>query len=115
MAYDVRLFKLVTGEVVIGKFDEAKDMVTDVATLQSVPLKQGGVQMVILPYGYPFENNFGGSIEGKNFLYRYKDAPTELQDKYLETVTNITVSGGMGKLQFGQGQPPAAGDSKIVK
>ncbi len=114
MAYDVRIFKLVTGEVVIGKYDEKKDLVTDVATIQSVPIQQGGVQMIILPYGYPFENNFGGSLESKHFLYRYSSTPTELQDKYLETVTNITISGGMGKLQFGQ--PPAqAADSKLIK
>ncbi len=114
MAYDVRIFKLVTGEIVIGKYDEKKDLVTDVATIQSVPMQQGGVQMIILPYGYPFENSFGGSVESKHFLYRYKEAPTELQDKYLETVTNITVSGGMGKLQFGQPPAPADG-SKLIK
>ncbi len=112
MAYDIRLFKLVTGEIVIGKFDEKNDSVNDVATLQTVPLQQGGVQMMILPYGYPFENNFCGSIAGSNFIYRYESTPTELQDKYLETATNLTVSGGMGKLQFGAN--PAA-DSKLIK
>ncbi len=113
MAYDVRLFKLVTGEIVIGKYDEKSDTVNDVATLQSVPMQQGGVQMLILPYGYPFENTFCGSIESKNFIYRYKDTPVELQDKYLETATNLTVSGGMGKLQFGAN--PNADASKIIK
>ncbi len=113
MAYDVRLFKLVTGDIIIGKYDEKKDIVTDVASIQSVPMQQGGVQMLILPYGYPFENKFCGSMEGKHFIYRYAETPSELQDKYLETVTNITVSGGMGKLQFGQA--PTGGDSKLIK
>ena len=70
MAYDIRLMKLVTGELIIGKYDADKDCLNEVATLQSVPTQQG-VQMMLLPYGYPFEPDFTGSIEGKNFLYRY--------------------------------------------
>lgn len=110
MAYDIRMFKLVTGELVIGKYDAEKDTVNEVATLQTVPTQQG-VQMMMLPYGYPFESEFSGSIEGKHFMYRYKDAPTELQDKYLEAATNLTLNGGMGKLQFGT--PPGAGGGLI--
>ena len=105
MAYDVRMFKLVTGELVIGKYDAEKDTVNDTATLQTVPTQQG-VQMMMLPYGYPFESEFSGSIEAKHFLYRYKDTPEELQNKYLEACTNLTLNGGMGKLQFGN---PAGG------
>lgn len=112
MAYDIRLFKLVTGELVIGKYDEGNDRLDCAALLQTVPTQQG-VQMVMLPYGYPFENNFEGSIEGKNFLYRYKNTPQEMQDKYLEASTNLTVSGGLGKLQFGSGQMPVSGSGLI--
>ena len=110
MAYDVRMFKLVTGELVIGKYDAEKDMINDVATLQTVPTQQG-VQMMLLPYGYPFESEFSGSIENKHFLYRYKEAPAELQDKYLEACTNLTLNGGMGKLNFGPN--PGAGSGLI--
>ena len=100
MAYDIRLFKLVTGELVIGKFDAEKDRVTDVAALQTVPTQQGGVQMLMLPYGYPFETEFCGVIPGSFFLYRYKSTPEELQNKYLEAATNLTLSGGgLGKIQ----------------
>lgn len=110
MAYDIRMFKLVTGELVIGKYDAEKDTVNEVATLQTVPTQQG-VQMMLLPYGYPFESEFSGSIEAKHFMYRYKEAPSELQDKYLEAATNLTLNGGMGKLQFGT--PPGAGSGLI--
>lgn len=34
MAYDIRLMKLVTGELVIGKYDAAKDSLTEVAAIQ---------------------------------------------------------------------------------
>ena len=54
MAYDIRLMKLVTGEMVIGKYDAEKDCLNEVASLQSIPTQQG-MQMMLLPYGYPFE------------------------------------------------------------
>lgn len=108
MAYDIRLMKLVTGELVIGKFDEKNDDLTDVAAIQTIPSQQG-VQMMMLPYGYPFENDFTGVIDGKFFIYRYKDCPKELQDKYIEACTNLTTAGGLGKLQFGSGPLPDVG------
>lgn len=100
MAYDIRMFKLVTGELVMGKYDAEKDVLNDAAALQTVPTQQG-VQMMMLPYGYPFESEFKGSIEGKHFMYRYDVTPEEMQNKYLEACTNLTLSGGLGKLQFG--------------
>lgn len=100
MAYDIRLMKLVSGELVIGKYDEGTDTLKDVAAIQTIPSQQG-VQLMMLPYGYPFENDFTGTLEGKFFLYRYQGTPKELQDKYIEACTNLTVAGGLGKLQFG--------------
>ena len=110
MAYEIRLMKLVTGELVIGKYDAEKDCLTDAAFIQTLPTQQG-MQMMILPYGYPFESNFEGVIEGKHFLYRYKDTPKEMQDKYIEATTNLTVAGGLGKLRFGgpDGMPTSGG------
>lgn len=104
MAYDIRLVKLVTGELVMGKYDEEKDVLNDVAILQTVPQQQA-VQMVLLPYGYPFESEFCGSIQGNCFLYRYSNTPEELQNKYIEATTNLTMAGGLGKLQFGSNPP----------
>ena len=107
MAYDIRLMKLVTGELGIGKYNSLKDCLDDVAAIQSIPSQQG-VQMVMLPYGYPFEPEFSGTVEGKHFLYRYATTPKELQDKYIESCTNLTVAGGLGKLRFGN-EPFGAG------
>ncbi len=113
MAEDIRLFKLVTGEVVIGNYDANTDSISEVAQLQSAPLKQGGVQLMIIPYGVPFENTLCGTIEGKNIIYRYQETPQEIKAKYLEVSANITAQGGMGKLQFGVNPPPA--QEKVVK
>ena len=112
MAYDIRLMKLLTGELVIGKYDAENDKLTDVAAIQTIPAQQG-VQMVMMPYGYPFEPNFTGQIEGKFFLYRYADTPKELQDKYIEACTNLPVAGGLGKLQFCSGPMPGSGSGLI--
>lgn len=108
MAYDIRLMKLVTGEMVIGKYDAEKDCLNEVASLQSIPTQQG-MQMMLLPYGYPFEPNFTGTLEGRHFLYRYADTPKELQDKYIEACTNLTVAGGLGKLSFRPSVQPGSG------
>ena len=102
MAIDIRLMKLVTGELVIGKYDEKDDKLNDVAAIQTIPSQQG-VQMMLLPYGYPFEADFTGSIEGKFFIYRYAATPKELQDKYIAASSNLTVAGGLGQLKFGGG------------
>jgi hypothetical protein len=93
MPYDIRLVKIVTGETVIGKFDAKAGSLIDVAIIQTVPTQQG-VQLMILPYGYPFEQGFSGSIAAAHFLYEYKSVPREIQDKYLEACSNLTLSSG---------------------
>ena len=102
----IRLFKLVTGELVLGKFDEEANMLEDVAIIQVVPTQQG-VQMMMLPYGYPFEQEFKGSISGEHFMYEYKKLPDDLETKYLEACTNLTLSTG--------GLVGAAGKSPLIK
>ena len=81
MAYDIRLVKIVTGELVIGKFDAEANALTDVAIMQTVPTQQG-VQLMMLPYGYPFDQEFNGRIEAKHFLFEYSHTPQEVQDKW---------------------------------
>ena len=96
MSKPIRLFKLVTGELVLGKFDEEANVLEDVAIIQVVPTQQG-VQMMMLPYVYPFEQEFKGTISGKHFMYEYKRLPDDLETKYLEACTNLTLSsGGLG-------------------
>ena len=91
MAYDIRLVKLINGETVLGKWDEAAGKLTDVALLQTIPAQQG-VQMLLLPFGYPFENEVGGEIALSHVLYQYKSCPEELKTRYLEAVSNLTLS-----------------------
>ena len=49
------------------------------------------------------------SYISRHFLYRYADTPKELQDKYIEACTNLTVAGGLGKLSFGPSVQPGSG------
>ena len=93
MAYDIRLIKLVTGELVIGKYEAASGALTDVAIMQTVPT-QNAVQLMILPYGYPFEQDFSGKIDKTHFLYEYAHVPEDVINKYLEASSNLSLSSG---------------------
>lgn len=106
MAYDIRLLKLVNNDTVLAKFDEKTDSFKDIALLQTLPTQQG-VQMMILPFGYPFEQDFGGQIQRTHVLYEFPKCPEELENKYIEATSNIAVaSGGLGGLSLGK---PGAG------
>ena len=91
MAYDIRLVKLINGETVLGKYDEETKGLSDVAILQTVPTQQG-VQMLLLPFGYPFETEISGAIKEEHILYTFKHFPEELKNKYLEATSNLTIS-----------------------
>ena len=96
MAYDIRLVKLIDGEMVIGKYNDDKKALTDVAILQTIPTQQS-VQMLILPFGYPFDQEFDAEIPMTHVLYTYKHCPDDIQTKYLEATSNITLAtGGLG-------------------
>jgi hypothetical protein len=99
--------KLVNGDMVLGKHDEENNKLTDVAQLQTVPTQQG-VQMVILPFGYPFEQEVGGEISLEHVMYEYKTFPEELKSKYMEASSNLTLSSAgdlqnLDKMAGGQG------------
>ena len=98
--YDIRLVKLVNGDMVLGKWDQDKGVIKDPAILQTVPTQQGGMQMLLLPFGYPFDQNMDGEIELRHVIYQYKTVPEELKTKYLEATTNLTLSapGGLRNL-----------------
>jgi hypothetical protein len=91
MPYDIRLVKLINGESVIGKWSADGKTISDPAVLQTVPSQQG-VQMMLLPFGYPFEQEITGEISTAHVLYEYKKAPEELKTKYLEASSNLTLS-----------------------
>lgn len=91
MAYDIKLMKLVNGEMVLGKYAPDEGKLKDVAILQTVPTEQG-VQMLILPYGYPFEHDIKGEISLEHVIYEYKNFPEDLKSKYLQASSNLTIS-----------------------
>ena len=99
-AYDIRMMKLVSGEIVLGKYDAEKDQLTDVAQLQNVPTQQG-MQMLITPYGFPFENKFHAVMEGRFILYRFSDTRKELKDKSIEWPPNLPAANVLGKFHSG--------------
>ncbi|EPR41182.1 hypothetical protein dsx2_3236 [Desulfovibrio sp. X2] len=91
MAYDIRLAKLINGDTVLGKWNEEEQKIVDVAVIQTVPTQQG-VQMVLLPFGYPFENEIKGEIKAAHVIYFVEKFPEEIKTKYLEATSNLTLS-----------------------
>lgn len=92
MAYDIRLVKLANGDMVLGKWNAEREVLQDPAVLQTLPTAQGGVQMLLLPFGYPFDTEIEGEIDGRHVLYQYKSVPEELKTKYLEASSNLTLA-----------------------
>ncbi|SHN71081.1 hypothetical protein [Desulfovibrio litoralis] len=115
MSYDIRLVKLVSSELVLGKFDAESNSIKDPANLQTVPSQQdGGVQLMLLPYGYPFEQDFTGSISMTHVLFEYKNCPEEIKTRYLEACSKLTLSsGGLGGLDL-RGEAAAANASGLI-
>jgi len=90
MKEKIKLVKLVSGDTVIGKLEEGK--LKDVVQIQTIPTG-GGVQIAILPFGFPFEEEVGGGeISEAHILYQYAKIPEELINKYLEAKSNIRIA-----------------------
>jgi len=102
MNYDIRLVKLTSGDMIVGKFDVAGNKIEDPAVIQAMPTAQG-TQMVLLPYGYPFDQDMHGQISMDHVMFEYKNCPEELKTKYLEALTNISMSSGGLDLSGGMG------------
>lgn len=95
MAYDIRLVKLVSGELVLGKYNAETKTLNDVAIMQTVPM-EGGMQLAMLPYGYPFDQKYDGKISEEHFLFQYAKTPEDIQSKYLEIISGlVTPAGGL--------------------
>ena len=45
MAYNIRLVKLINGDMVLGKIDDDEGKIKGPAIVQMMPTQQGGVQM----------------------------------------------------------------------
>ncbi|MFO8032703.1 MAG: hypothetical protein R6U22_09185 [Desulfohalobiaceae bacterium] len=89
---DIRLVKLINGDMVLGKMDQAEGKIKDPAILQTMPTQQGGVQMALLPFGYPFDTEIDGEISTQHVIYEYKNVPEDLKNKYIEASSNLTIS-----------------------
>lgn len=109
MSYDIRLVKLISGDMIVGKFVEEENKIEDPATIQAMPTQQG-TQMVLLPFGYPFDQEMHGEISMDHIMFEYKACPEELKTKYIEAVTNISMSSGGLDLSGGGNPAGGAGD-----
>lgn len=102
----IRMFKLVTGENVIGKdltedsggFDT--DTLHEVATVQIVP-QQNGMSVALVPYNFPFAREMKDKVAKCHIISEIKDIPEELLNKYVEATSGIAIvtAAAMAKLK----------------
>ncbi len=97
---DIKLVKLVTGDMVMGIEDKANNGLKDVANVQLIP-SGSGISIAIISYGFPFEEDIKGFISNEHVIYEIDKVPAELLDKYTEAKSNIKIakpSGGDGSI-----------------
>ena len=91
---NIKFVKLVTGETVMGTYNKLKGVLEDVALIQVLP-SSGGVQIAIVPYGFPFEEKISGEIPMDKVVYEFSSVPSDLENKYIQAKSNITISSSM--------------------
>lgn len=89
---EIKIVKIVTGETVIGT--KVLDYLEDVALIQIIP-SSGGIQLAILPYGFPFEEKISGKISFDKVVYEFTNVPEDIKNKYLEAKSDIKISSSM--------------------
>ena len=98
MSYEnIKFVKLVSGDVIIAQYDEENKIYKDIALVQAIP-SGGGMQIAILPFGFPYEEEIGGEISEDKVLYVYDKTPEELKEKYVEARSNIKIANGLDNL-----------------
>ena len=102
MQYDVRLVKLVNGDTVMGNYDADNKTLNDVVVIQAVPTATGSVQLAILPFGFPYEEEITAKVDERHIIYQYAKVPEELKNKYLEAKSNIKIASSMSKVTGGK-------------
>jgi len=91
MAHEIKLVKIVTGDLVIGKWVEQEGKLKDPVIIQTIPT-QNGISLALMPFGYPFDHEIEGEICREHIVYWYKNMPADLETKYLEASSNLTIS-----------------------
>lgn len=91
---DVVLARCSWGDWVIGRRSKDGTSVENVGIIQFAPSQVGGMQVAILPVGFPFDSGFDGSLPMTALVYFVDKIPTEIENKYIEVSSGILLSGG---------------------
>jgi hypothetical protein len=106
---DIIFVKLVSGDTCIGIKDEDKNVLKDVAVVQAVPVGNSGIQIAILPFGFPYEEDISGEVPMDKVLYTYKELPDDMKNRYIEAKSNIRIAGAGELGGFGGGSQSSGG------
>ncbi len=105
---NIKFVKLVTGEMIIGTYNQEQEKLEDIALIQVVPASSG-IQIAIVPYGFPFDEKIRGSVSMDKVVYEFDSVPSDLESKYIQAKSNITISTNMP-----QDNPLGGGSDKVV-
>jgi hypothetical protein len=111
---NIKFVKLVSGDTCIGIKDDEKNILKDVAVVQAVPMGGSGIQIAILPFGFPYEVEIGGEIGWDKVMYVYAEFPEDIKNKYIEAKSGIRMAGGGGIGGLGGAAPKGRSDSGII-
>ena len=92
MQYDIKLVKLVSGDTVMGNYDSENKTLNDVVIVQTVPTATGSIQLAMLPFGFPYEQEISSKLDEKHIMYEYTSVPEEMKTKYIEAKSNIKIA-----------------------
>ena len=102
MQYDVRLAKLISGDIVMGNYDAENKTLNDAVIIQMVPAVTGSVQLAIVPFGFPFEEEINAKLDERHVIYWFTKVPEELKNKYLEAKSNIKIASSLNAVSGGK-------------
>jgi hypothetical protein len=98
MQLDIKLVKLVSGDTAMGQYDPNEKVLKDLVIVQTIPTAAGGIQIALLPFGFPYDDAVGGKLDERHVMYEYAKVPEELSNKYLETKSNIRIASNLSGL-----------------
>ncbi len=97
MDTNIKMAKLVTGEVVVGKVNNEANVLEEVVVFQPTPPQQQQTQgqIMLLPYGYPFTQKLEAKISLNHVVMIYSEIIGDTKDRYLELLEKARLAGAI--------------------
>jgi hypothetical protein len=85
----VNVYLLASGNFVIGK--EGKEFIEDVVSINITQNKQGGIEVGLFPFGFPFNQELADQYLTSNNTIWQTEADEQLVTSYLKELSGIDI------------------------